>query len=163
MRLNLGCGNYPAPAPWINVDQYAGPGVHADVIVDATDLPYDDGSVEAVYCGHLLEHVTYEEGVPALLDEVRRVLSPSGRACFVGPDYDRAVADPQWASVLKDIRDGGNRWPGDKHLWLSTAANSLAVIRSVFPDAHEVPVAALDSFWPIPFRVEWQFAIVADA
>ena len=160
MKVNVGCGDYPAPKPWVNVDQYQGGPVNPDVVADARHLPFDDGSVDAVYCGHLLEHLTLEEGVPELLAEIRRVLKPTGRACFVGPDWDRAVADPQWEPLLPSIRDGGNRWPGDKHLWLSTATQSLDAIRTVFPDASEADVETLDPYWPIPFRVTWQFAIV---
>lgn len=160
MNVNLGCGDYPAPPPWVNLDAYESYPVRADIVADARNTPFADGEVDAVYCGHLLEHLTLEEGVPGLLAEVRRILAPTGRACFVGPDWDRAVADPQWESLLPSIRDGGNRWPGDVHLWLSTADRSLAAVREVFPNAAEVDVTELDQFWPIPFRVTWQFAIV---
>jgi predicted SAM-dependent methyltransferase len=54
MFLNLGCGDPPvhAPEPWVNVDSYAG--CEPDVLADIMHLPYDDQSIEAVYCGHVL-------------------------------------------------------------------------------------------------------------
>jgi SAM-dependent methyltransferase len=162
VRLNLGCGEYRQPG-WVNVDRYSGPGVTPDLVADAASLPYDDGSAKAVYCGHLLEHLTLDEGVPALLAEVRRVLSPSGHACFVGPDYDRALANEEWRPLLSAILEGGHRWPGDEHQWSSTGPRTLKAVRAVFPGAVEVPVATLAECWPVVDRVGWQFAILTEA
>lgn len=157
--LNVGSGDLPAPPPWINVDAW--PGVHPDVCADARTLPFPDGSVEAVFCGHLLEHLDLDVGVPTVLAEFRRVLQSGGLVCFVGPDYDRAlVVDPD-PVLLEVIRTGGGRWPGDRHLWLSTGATALSAIRRVFPGAVDVPVADVDKGWPIHARVGWQFAIAA--
>lgn len=116
--------------------------------------------MEAIYCGHVLEHLGYEVDAPNALTEMRRVLKPGGRIAVVGPDYERAKA---WNDdvLLQCIRDGGDRWGGDQHLWLPTLPATLDLVRSVFPDAREVPVADLDPYWPIAFRVEWQLAIEA--
>ena len=158
--LNLGSGDCPAPAPWVNVDKTPGPEVVPDVGADALSLPYDDQSVRAVYCGHLLEHLTAEEEVPRLLAEVRRVLRPNGRACFVGPDHDRALANPFWAHLDEEIRTGGCRWPGDEHRWTATGPKALEMVRTVFPAAEEVEIGKLAPFWPVYDRIGWQFAIV---
>ena len=155
MHVNLGCGDHRAPAPWVNVDQYSG--VHPDIVASITDLPFADGSVDAIYCGHVLEHLTLDE-VPVALREIRRVLS--GRACFVGPDYDRALADPEHHVLLDSIKHGGNRWPGDKHQWTSTGTLALELIAEVFPDAEEKDIYMLPE-WPVVTPTTWQFAIVA--
>jgi SAM-dependent methyltransferase len=159
-RLNLGSGDYPAPAPWINIDQFSGGACRPDVVAPASSLPYKDGSAEAVYCGHLLEHLTLDDELPKTLEEIHRVLAPQGRACFVGPDCDRAEADPQWWPLLGLIRDGGNRWPGDVHVWRSSATTALEAIRSVFPRAYEIAITQVDEFWPLVSDVGWQFAIL---
>lgn len=157
MRLNIGSGDLPAPAPWVNVD--TNPDLEPDVVATIVALPYPDASVEAVYCGHVLEHLDLHADVPKALAEVRRVLASGGHACFVGPDFDRAlVVDPD-PVLLDSIRYGGNRWEGDAHLWTSTGITALNAIRRVFPSAEDVPVADLDPCWPIAFRVGWQFAI----
>jgi SAM-dependent methyltransferase len=160
LKLNIGCGDLPAPEPWINVDTTPGPTVDPDVVADARDLPYDDGTVEAIFCGHVLEHLEYGQAAPAALRELCRVLAPNGRIAVVGPDYERAKA---WNDdvLLQCIRDGGDRWGNDRHLWLPTLPATLDLVRIVFPNAHEVPMTELDPYWPVAFRVEWQLAIEA--
>ena len=156
MLLNIGSGDHPARPPWINIDSY--PGVYPHVIASVAALPFVDNCVDAVYCGHLLEHLTIDQGVPDALNEIRRVLRPNGRLCVVGPDYDRAGPDPV---LLELIRDGGCRWPGDKHQWLSTGKQAVVLIQRTFPEAVCVPIETLDPFWPAVALVNWQFAITA--
>lgn len=158
--LNLGCGNHRAPAPWVNVDQYAGSEVEADVVAQASNLPFKSHSISALYCGHLLEHLEYESELPAVLAEIRRVLTVNGRLCVVGPDYDRAEANPEWHVLLSVIRDGADRWPGDRHQWLSTGPATVEAMREVFPGAREVDITTL-SDWPLVDDVGWQFAVLA--
>ena len=58
--LNLGCGSHVAPSPWVNVDcSYgtAGFPCFPDVLCDIRTLPWQDGEVDAVYAGHVLEHL----------------------------------------------------------------------------------------------------------
>ena len=47
------------------------------VIADATELPFEDGSVEGVLCSNMLEHTPDAEAVVA---EIARVLRPGGWA-----------------------------------------------------------------------------------
>lgn len=51
-------------------------------------IPFADGSVDAVYHSHLLEHLD-RDVVPAFLAEVRRVLKPGGIHRIVVPDLER--------------------------------------------------------------------------
>ncbi len=164
MRLNVGCGDYRAPAPWVNLDSFEG--VRPDVVADARDLPFADSSVERLYCGHVLEHLSRDEGVPRAIREFRRVLRRGGLLAAVGPCYDLARLDDGSGVVgdqvlLSLIRTGGGRWAGDVHLWTATGAETLEAIRREFPAAELIDQALLADDWPVAARVPWQFAITA--
>lgn len=171
MMLNLGCGGHVAPEPWVNVDRSLGNKhfpCHPDVVADVSEgLPFDDDSVDAIYCGHLLEHIDLDRVVPALR-EMRRVLKPGGRLCVVGPDFDRATKlankeEDMRPAIWPGIAGEWNDWPGAGHQWCATGTNSLELIRGVFPEAREIPIAeaSADPFWPTVSPLEWQFAVVA--
>jgi ubiquinone/menaquinone biosynthesis C-methylase UbiE len=69
---------------------------HAGDYVDAEgqDLPFDDGSFDAVIYSYSLHHVP-TEAIPTALREARRVLRPGGRLVVVEPAVDppdRAIA-----------------------------------------------------------------------
>jgi len=51
-------------------------------------IPFEDGSVDAVYHSHVLEHIDRSE-VPGFLAEVLRVLKPGGVHRVVVPDLER--------------------------------------------------------------------------
>lgn len=82
MKLNVGCGQYPLPG-WLNLD--AGDGLPVDVRAIVPELPFRTGSVDEVYAGHLVEHLTPAEA-RAFLGECRRVLVPGGHLGIVVPD-----------------------------------------------------------------------------
>jgi predicted SAM-dependent methyltransferase len=160
--LNLGCGGVEthAPEPWVNVDSWEGS--RADVIADVLELPFDNGSAEAIYCGHILEHLDEDYEVPRLLREVRRVLGEFGQLCVVGPDYNRAITNPAWLDMIPQIMHGDHEHPGSEHRWLSSAWKNLLLVRSVFPAAREVDIRALSCFWPLVANVGWQFALLVE-
>lgn len=160
LAINLGCGDNRAPAPWVDVDQYSGPGVYPDVVASAIALPFPDGSADKVYVGHLLEHLEWETDLPAVLKEIRGILAPGGKLCVVGPDYDLALSNPEWHSLIPGIVEGGHRWPGDEHQWLSSGPKTLDAIVRVFPNAEQVDITKLPG-WPVVDTVGWQFAILA--
>jgi len=160
--LNLGCGEKPLHAwdPWVNVDSW--PGCEPDVCCDVLELPFEDGSAEAVYCGHILEHLTYEDELPRFLREVKRVLGEFGQLCVVGPDYNRATTNPAWFEMIPQIMHGDEEHPGNQHRWISTAWKNLLAVREIFPAAHEIDIRAVSSFWPVFDNVGWQFAILTE-
>ena len=82
MRVNLGCGDHPLNG-WVNVD--ADVACPADVYTVLPALPFADASCEDIYAGHLLEHLTHEDGA-SLLAECLRVLVPGGRLGVLVPD-----------------------------------------------------------------------------
>jgi predicted SAM-dependent methyltransferase len=54
-------------------------------------LPRSDGSVDYIYCSHMLEHFTRSEGA-WLLQECARGVRANGILCIVVPDLVRVVA-----------------------------------------------------------------------
>ncbi|HYM55265.1 MAG TPA: methyltransferase domain-containing protein [Solirubrobacteraceae bacterium] len=61
--------------------------------VDLLDMPYPDGSFDVVICSHVLEHVADDR---IALSEIRRVLTPEGRAILMSP------IDEELAETLED-------------------------------------------------------------
>ena len=77
IRLNLVCGNFPMKG-FVNVDQIKE--VKPDLLADATELPYEDDTVDEIYCGHMLEHLTWDEGQGALKHWLSILKKEIGRA-----------------------------------------------------------------------------------
>lgn len=85
LRLHIGCGANPLPG-WINIDRVArAPGVTTDL--DVTDLPYPDGSVDAVLAEHVFEHFSFAEEA-LVWPELARVLRPGGTLTLEVPDFE---------------------------------------------------------------------------
>lgn len=61
--------------------------------VDLLDMPYADDSFDVVMCNHVLEHVADDR---LALSEIRRVLTPGGRAILMSP------IDEQLAETFED-------------------------------------------------------------
>lgn len=97
MVLHVGCGPYtPAklhPAfrgtEWKEVRLDIDPGVKPDIVASITAMDgVADGSVDAVFSSHNIEHL-YAHEVPLALKEFRRVLNPDGIALVTLPDVQR--------------------------------------------------------------------------
>lgn len=94
--LHVGCGLY-APTKlhplfrtdyWREVRVDIDPRVSPDLIASLTDLsPVRDGSANAVWSSHNLEHLEGHEVLPALR-ELRRVLSSDGFLIATTPDIE---------------------------------------------------------------------------
>jgi predicted SAM-dependent methyltransferase len=116
LRLNLGSGPHAEPG-WINVDkswslrasrhQWLVEALFRVGIFDehqrntrwpeqvrqhdlTRGLPWMDGSAEAIYSSHMLEHFDRHEAV-GLLNECRRVLQPGGVLRLALPDLNAAA------------------------------------------------------------------------
>lgn len=86
--LNIGCGATYHPA-WVNID--IEPLTKQIARHDAaTPLPFADGSFDACYCSHLLEHLSRSEA-QLLLFEMHRVLKTRGIVRLVVPDLEGIV------------------------------------------------------------------------
>jgi ubiquinone/menaquinone biosynthesis C-methylase UbiE len=74
------------------------------VVADAAKLPFRDGSLGAVVCTEVLEHV---DNPKAVLGEVSRVLSPSGEVYITTPNYANMAGAHK---LLRDTRTGRKDW-----------------------------------------------------
>jgi tetratricopeptide (TPR) repeat protein len=102
--LHVGCGAYSrAKLPpvfqdpaWREIRLDIDPDVGPDIVASITDMAaIADGSVDAVYSSHNIEHL-YPHEVPAALREMRRVLKPGGFLFVTLPDLQdvaRRVAE----------------------------------------------------------------------
>ena len=183
VKLNIGSGLYPCPG-WLNVDlQPAEAHIAAggwptdhpwqiDIVGDCRDLPFDDGEVDRIFFGHILEHLAYNTEAVEALNEAYRVLKDRGEIGVVGPAMDYAIEQGCGAQLLEDIGlDRGERWaesdktPGFAHLWEATSENTLALVKGVFPNARivDVPYVGTRHQWPTTNAgaAEWQVGIYA--
>ena len=122
-HLNLGCGNDRKPG-WVNVDLDARhePDVCDDSLAYVASL--DEGSVDEIYAGHFLEHLTYDEG-ERFLEGCLRVLKPGGTIGIVVPDTRAIVSrylrdgldlDEICAAFLySTVQDSHHQWSYDLH------------------------------------------------
>jgi SAM-dependent methyltransferase len=99
--LNVGCGA-TFHRDWINID--SAPESKEVAAVDVVDgLPFGDGSFDAVYCSHMLEHLESQQGL-ALLAEMRRVLRPGGTVRVAVPDLETIASE--YLRLLAQVRAG---------------------------------------------------------
>ena len=94
VRANLGCGEKLLP-DYLNVDLRALPGV--DVVADVHRLPFEAGSLDEIASSHLVEHFREHHARTRLLPYWKSLLRPDGRLRIVCPN---------WAVMLKRVRDG---------------------------------------------------------
>lgn len=78
--LSVGGGPARPNAHFTNLN--IGPFPNVDIVADAHRLPYADGSVDAIYCEAVLEHL-YAPG--RAVEEMRRVLTPGGKVFACTP------------------------------------------------------------------------------
>jgi predicted SAM-dependent methyltransferase len=161
MKLNIGCGEFAQP-DWVNTDITQNKEVRPDIICSALDLPFDDGFFDAVYVGHILEHIP-EADVAKALSEVYRVLATGGSMACVGPDIEKAEALQCSPPIIAGIHGGAGRWETDRHYWLPTDASITKVmVEAGFTDARPVPIASLQgTHWPVVSYAAWQHSVVA--
>ena len=84
LYLHLGCGPQIYDG-FVNIDKfYKDPQV---INADMYRLPYEDGSVDAIYSSHALEHLPFRRARAALV-EWARVLKKDGRLFLAIPDLE---------------------------------------------------------------------------
>lgn len=166
MWLNLGNGDSYAEDFW-NVDHEGSPHP-TDERVDLTGpLPWEPGTVTRAYLGHLLEHITIDQGTD-LLRRLLKIAAPGCDLMIVGPDVRRAeamhrsgVLSAEW---LRLVRDGGDRWPGDRHLWQCEPQTVIRMlVNAEWGNIREIPIDLVPDVWPVVSRVGWQLAVQATA
>lgn len=98
VRLLLG-GRTTHIDGFLNVDLFEGENV--DIRTDASDLSmFKDGSVEEIYCSHILEHFHHTKTLD-VLKEWRRVLKDGAKAYVAVPDFDAVIRVYQRVGLVK--------------------------------------------------------------
>jgi len=95
MKLNLGCADIKKE-DWLNVD--LDPLTKPDLIADALNLPYLENSVDEIYAGHLVEHLTPLQATAAV-QHWHTLLKPGGKLCIVTPDF-KVLAEQYLAGAI---------------------------------------------------------------
>ena len=84
--LDIGCGKQKVHPRCLGVDAYEGyPTVNLQAYM--WDMPFDDNSVDGLFCMSALEHVSKYQVMPTL-KEFERVLKPGAKFVILVPDLD---------------------------------------------------------------------------
>jgi predicted SAM-dependent methyltransferase len=87
--LNIGCHDIHI-AGMINID--IDPAMKPDLLLDCTKLTehFEAESIDFIYAGHLLEHLTMSEG-KKLVSDIYRILKQYGTFVTTIPDYTKCA------------------------------------------------------------------------
>lgn len=161
MKLNLASGLHPTNLfGWLNVDLPWHGVTSPHVYADAFRLPFLSATFDALYLGHVLEHIEFG-ALPALGVEVRRVMCSGASVMVVGPDIERAKETGQPSWLLDSISDL-NGGPGG-HKWVADEARTVEACELMgFNRVTAVDVATVTPpDWPNPTCAAWQCAVAA--
>ena len=116
LRLHIGCGTRRRKG-YINID-ISPTADAADLIAPAHRLPYEDGTVDAIYTSHMIEHLPPHE-FEAALAEWGRVLKPFGSLTIRCPNFELYVRewleadyDYRWAWGIRNLLGWQDRGAG---------------------------------------------------
>ena len=84
IKIHMGCGKRDFGRGWFNIDGADFPHIHWH---DATSIPFNNNSVDLIYCCHMLPFFDRQEVVPVLL-EWKRVLNPGGILRLAVSDFE---------------------------------------------------------------------------
>ena len=188
--LNAGCGTHYAEG-WTNVDIWEDDTTHPDVVAKAGEpYPFEDDYFDAVYLGHVIEHIDWS-AVPAFIMDMVRVAKPGAPILIVGPDVLKTIqlwkeGKEPWHMVLstmehQDVNWQPDRehewWDGATHHWNCHNQRVLELLEDVgFTDISDVydyipnnPSGkewydqVTDITWPVVGKHHWQFALMVRA
>lgn len=104
-KLQIGSGANP-PSGWLNTDLY--PQSEKTIFLDATArFPFCDQTFDYVFCEHMIEHISYNEGL-RMLGECFRILKRGGRIRLSTPDLK--VYLDLFTEVKTDIQRRYVKW-----------------------------------------------------
>jgi predicted SAM-dependent methyltransferase len=128
-RLQLGTGSNPYDG-WLNTDvaDYRRRG--GIVYLDARKpFPLPDESFDSVFSEHIIEHLTYEEGLQCLRESYR-VLRPGGRVRVATPSLRRLAR--LYDDELTDLQHRYLRWSVDSFIAHADVALPGFVVNNMF-------------------------------
>jgi predicted SAM-dependent methyltransferase len=118
--LNAGCGTHYANG-WVNTDVWESPTTKPDVkVTPGEPYPFEDNTFDAVFLGHVIEHIKWDDVLPFLKD-MQRIAKPRAQFLLVGPD------------VFKTIQ----RWKDGKEPWWMVESTMEHADMNFQPDREE--------------------------
>lgn len=114
MKLNVGCGSKPKTG-YTNIDIQS---KAADINADASDLPFEENSIDVIESYHLIEHMD-KKHAELTLRHWYDLLKPAGQLIIECPDLEvilREYLNTNDEELLYSIY-GRNRYAYDTHLW----------------------------------------------
>lgn len=183
--LNAGCGTHYAKG-WVNTDVWESDTTTPDVrVIPGKPYPFEDNTFDAVFMGHVIEHIPWP-GVLTFLEDMSRVAKPGAPMLIVGPDVFKTIqrwrdGKEPWhmvCSVLEhqDMNYQPDRetewWDGAHHHWNCHEERVETLIRNIgFTNIENVfdniPNDAsgkswhdkkTNILWPVVGKYHWQLA-----
>lgn len=104
LKIDLGCGDNKREG-FTGVDKYKTPSVDIEHDLFVYPWPFEDNSVDEVWCSHFFEHIAGMDR-PRWIEELYRVLKVGAKATLITPYYKspRATQDftHQWPPVSEE-------------------------------------------------------------
>lgn len=128
-KLHLGCGTNLLPG-WLNTDRF--PGTTSVLKLDVTkQFPFKDEEFGYVFCEHMIEHLSYPEGM-RMLAECHRVLKRGGKIRISTPDL--AFLIDLYRDDRSEIQERYVRWATAKYVRHADESTSVFVINNFVRD-----------------------------
>lgn len=112
IKLDLACGDNKKEG-FIGVDMVETSSVDIIHNLNIYPWPFEDNSVDEIYCSHYIEHIPHNignlkdkrDGLIQFMDEVYRILKPNGKINLIAPYYksQRAFGDPTHCRYVGDL------------------------------------------------------------
>jgi len=116
--LNAGCGTWYADG-WVNADVWESDTTKPDVrVTPGEPYPFDANVFDAIYLGHVLEHMDWHS-VPNFLLDMSRIAKPGAPILITGPDVFRCIkmwreGKEPWWMVESVMEHQGMNWQPDR-------------------------------------------------
>jgi predicted SAM-dependent methyltransferase len=111
-KLQIGAGENNKPG-WLNSDIEP---LNGQIYLDATErFPIPDSSINYVYSEHVIEHISYEQGL-SMLKESYRILAPGGKVRVATPNLNKFLSlfneekSPEMQTYMVD-KIAWHEWP----------------------------------------------------
>jgi predicted SAM-dependent methyltransferase len=186
LKLNAGCGTHYARG-WVNCDVWSGGKTRPDQLVEPGEpYPFPDEHFDAIYLGHVIEHIDWRL-VPEFLLDMKRIAKPGAPILIVGPDVHKTIhrwrnGQEPWEMVLSTMEHQEHNfqpdadvefWDGATHHWNCHHDRVWELVSNLgFVNMEDyfdkIPndtsmVSWKDSAtgleWPVVAKWFWQFAI----
>jgi SAM-dependent methyltransferase len=100
LKLDIGCGLKKREG-FIGIDKSNDVGADVVMNIETQPLPFDDSTVDEIYCAHTVEHL---HGLIPFINECYRVLKPSAKMIIIAPYYTaiQATQDPTHVRYINE-------------------------------------------------------------